>query len=108
MDWGTWAQLAPLLHAGCRVWTQPPPFNHSKLMSVDDSWCFVGSSNLDMRSLRLNFELNVEIHDPVLATRVSELIVARQGRRVLLAQLQARPLLARLRDGAVRLIRPYL
>ena len=35
-----------------------------KLMTVDDAWTYAGSSNLDPRSLRLNFELDTEIYDP--------------------------------------------
>lgn len=36
------ANLRPFLDAGCRVWMADPPFNHSKLMVVDDEWSFVG------------------------------------------------------------------
>ncbi|MGH8210110.1 MAG: phospholipase D-like domain-containing protein, partial [Steroidobacteraceae bacterium] len=60
LDWGARARIGPLLEAGCRVWTHPPPFDHSKLMTVDDTWCLIGSSNWDVRSFRLNFELNLE------------------------------------------------
>ena len=63
LDWARRVPLRPLIEAGCRVWLTPPPFDHSKLMVIDDAWSLVGSANWDTRSFRLNFELNVELHD---------------------------------------------
>ena len=108
LDWGSRAQIGPLLTAGCRLWTHPAPFDHSKLMSVDDTWCLVGSSNWDVRSFRLNFELDLEVYDPALATQIDTLIGAQQCARILPQQLQARSLPVRIRDGAARLMLPYL
>ena len=108
VDWAARAQVGPLLAAGCRVWTHPAPFNHSKLMTVDGTWCLVGSSNWDVRSFRLNFEVDIEIYDPTLTRRVDELIAAHQGKRISPAQLGARSFPVRIRDGAARLMLPYL
>jgi cardiolipin synthase A/B len=108
VDWAARAQVGPLLAAGCRVWTHPAPFNHSKLMTVDGTWSLVGSSNWDVRSFRLNFEVDIEIYDPALTRRVDELIAAHQGSRILPAQLGARSFPVRIRDGAARLMLPYL
>lgn len=108
LDWGARAQVGPLLTAGCRLWTHPAPFDHSKLMTVDDTWCLVGSSNWDVRSFRLNFELNLEIYDPVLAASINKLISAGEKNRILLDQLHARSLPVKIRDGAARLMLPYL
>jgi cardiolipin synthase A/B len=108
VDWGSRAQIGPLLAAGCRIWTHPAPFNHSKLMTVDRIWCLVGSSNWDVRSFRLNFELDLEIYDPALAQQVDELISAKQGKQISTAQLKARSFPVRIRDAAARLMLPYL
>jgi cardiolipin synthase len=108
LDWAARAQIGPLLAAGCRVWTHPAPFDHSKLMTVDSTWSLVGSSNWDVRSFRLNFELDIEIYDPALTRQVDELISAQQGSRLSPAQLVARSLPVRIRDGAARLMLPYL
>jgi cardiolipin synthase A/B len=108
LDWGSRAQIGPLLAAGCRIWTHPAPFDHSKLMTVDGIWSLVGSSNWDVRSFRLNFELDLEVYDPALARKVDALISAQQGNRISLAQLSARSLPVRIRDGAARLMLPYL
>ena len=108
LDWGSRAQIGPLLAAGCRIWTHPAPFDHSKLMTVDGVWSLVGSSNWDVRSFRLNFELDLEVYDPAIARQVDELITAQQGRQVSQAELGARSLAVRMRDGAARLMLPYL
>jgi cardiolipin synthase len=107
LDWARRVPMRNLLEAGCRVWLLPPPFDHSKLMIIDDSWSLIGSANWDTRSFRLNFELNVEIQDAAFARRLAE---AKQhtGRRLDLATLDADPLPLRLRNSAARLLQPYL
>jgi len=67
-------ELDQVLKPGCRVWRATGPFDHSKLMAVDGAWALIGSSNLDSRSLRLNFELDVEIYDRAVAGEVDAAI----------------------------------
>ena len=106
LDWARRVPLKPLIEVGCRIWLKPAPFDHSKLMVIDEEWSLVGSANWDTRSFRLNFELNVELHDPEFAGRIAEL--ARGARRLSLAELDADPLPIRLRNSAARLLQPYL
>jgi cardiolipin synthase len=108
--WATPALLWQVLAPGCRVFLSPAPFDHAKLLVVDRSWTMFGSTNWDPRSLRLNFELDVECYDPALAAAVEDLVAERRGssRRVTLAEVNARPLAVKLRDGLARLLSPYL
>ncbi|QGY03850.1 cardiolipin synthase [Methylobacterium mesophilicum SR1.6/6] len=108
IDWAARAHLDPLLRAGVRVWLDEPPFDHSKAMVVDDIWCFVGSANWDMRSFRLNFELNVEIIDAELAAELDRFIRGKMQARLSREDVAARALPVRLRDAGVRLLLPYL
>ncbi|MFN3483974.1 MAG: cardiolipin synthase [Planctomycetota bacterium] len=110
VDWATTATLWQILVGGCRLWRTPPPFDHSKLMVVDGAWTLLGSANLDPRSLRLNFEFNVECYDRTLAEAVEALVRARRAgaEPVTLKKVDARPLPVRLRDGVARLFSPYL
>jgi cardiolipin synthase len=108
LDWAFCAHIAPLLASGGRIWRAPQPFEHSKLLTVDDGWSLIGSANWDMRSLRLNFELNMEVYDNDFAALVSQRILERRGEEITLDSLNARPLLVRLRDSAIRLLLPYL
>jgi cardiolipin synthase len=108
--WAMVHQLWQVLDRGCRVWMRPGPFDHSKLMVVDAHWTFLGSGNWDARSLRLNFEFNVESYCRRLGRRMDELIVARRAasRPIGLADVNARPPAVKLRDGIARLFAPLL
>ena len=110
VKWACTAMLFQVLERGCRVWLSAPPFDHTKLMLVDDVWTLLGSANWDPRSLRLNFEFNVECYDRALATELNELVAKRLNgaRQVTLNDLNARFLLVKLRDGIARLFSPYL
>lgn len=106
LDWARRVPLRPLIEAGCRIWLMPAPFDHSKLMTIDDSWSFIGSANWDTRSFRLNFELNVELHDAAFARQIVE---SKKPQRCLtLAEIDGDPLPIRLRNSAARLLQPYL
>ena len=77
VQWASTAQLWQVLERGCRVWLTPPPFDHTKLMVVDGAWVLLGSSNWDPRSLRLNFEFDLECYDRGLG-RVTPAVAARR------------------------------
>jgi cardiolipin synthase len=110
VKWASNATLWQVLERGCKVWFTPPPFDHSKIFTVDGVWSFTGSSNWDSRSLRLNFELNVETFDATFTRSLDAVIDMRKGtaRPVTLAEMDARPIPVRLRDGIARLFSPYL
>ena len=110
VHWATWGGLEDLLRAGCRIVLTPPPFDHSKAMVVDGKWVLLGSANWDPRSLKLNFEFNVEVYDSDLAERVTVLLAQKTsgGRDLTLEGLSRRGLPMRLRDGVFRLFTPYL
>ena len=108
--WAMTAMLWQVLGRGCNVWLSPPPFNHTKLLVVDDAWAMFGSGNWDERSLRLNFEFNVETYDRDLCARLGRHVAetVAQSRRVTLEDVDGRSLPVRLRDGIARLFSPYL
>jgi cardiolipin synthase len=108
--WASTTQWPSLLEHGCRIWLSAPPFDHTKLMLVDDVWTLLGSANWDPRSLQLNFEFNVECYDGELARSLGEFAAARiaGAHAVTLQELGDRPIVARLRDGVARLASPYL
>ena len=110
MDWATRPQLPELLSSGCRIFLSPPPFDHTKLLLVDDRWSLIGSTNWDARSLRLNFEYNLACIDSTLVRQLDALVAARivSARRLGADELLALPLHARLRNGVARLMSPYL
>ncbi len=52
-----------MMKRGAHVWLYQPGFHHSKIMMVDGKFCTVGSTNLDSRSLRFDYEENALIID---------------------------------------------
>lgn len=110
VHWATRNMLWELLYQDIEVFYQPPPFAHTKLFIVDDRYTLVGSSNWDARSLRLNFELQLEIFSPEFAERMARraLEAARRSRRVTLAEVDGRSLPIRIRDSVCWLFSPYL
>ncbi|MFW6055525.1 MAG: phospholipase D-like domain-containing protein [Thermodesulfobacteriota bacterium] len=110
VHWATWAGLKELIQAGCSIILTPEPFEHSKVMLVDDMWILLGSANWDPRSLQLNFEYNVEVYDRDLAETVKRVLEEKAflGRELSLEQIQEQPYLSRLRNQVFRLFSPYL
>lgn len=110
VEWAAAAQIGLIMEHGCRVFVTRPPFDHTKLTLVDDIWALVGSTNWDPRSLRLNFEFNVECYHPHLSEQLHAIVdnKAEGAREITLEDLEARSFLTKLRDGLARLLSPYL
>ncbi len=110
VDWAAAAMLWQTLERGCRVWRTPPPFNHAKLMAIDGGWTLFGSTNWDSRSMRLNFEFNVECYDETFTRQMEALIDGKiaTAKEITLKEVDARSFPVRLRDGVARLFAPHL
>lgn len=109
-DWALRSHLDQFVGLDLQVHLSPPPFDHTKLFTIDGRWCLVGSANWDVRSLRLNFEFGVECYDAGLVAEIDQVIDARiaAATPLALADLAQRALPVRLRDAATRLLLPYL
>jgi cardiolipin synthase len=110
VQWASQAMWWQVLERGCHLWVTPPPFDHSKLMIVDGHWVCFGSANWDARSLRLNFELNVECYGRAFAHEMEQVIQSKMSsaRELTLAEADGRSLPVKLRDALARLFSPYL
>jgi cardiolipin synthase len=108
--WAMWSHHRQVLHDGIRLWLSPPPFDHSKLFVVDGYWSSIGSSNWDPRSLRLNFEFNIECYDDELGASLENHVRnrLRDARLLTPEELDERSMFQKVRDGTARLMTPYL
>lgn len=104
------AQFDQILKNYCRIWRSTGSFSHSKLLTVDGTWAYVGSSNLDPRSLRLNFEVDLEVLNEGFAAEIDEHIeeILKSAMPVTLDGLRARPFAVRLLEKVLWLGSPYL
>ena len=110
VDWACRAMLWEVLQYGTAIYWQPAPFDHTKLLLVDGFYVNLGSANLDPRSLRLNFELNLEVFDPDLAAELGRHmdVLKARSKRVTMEILDGRSFPAKLRDATAKLFAPYL
>ncbi len=108
--WAAQHNLRHILARRLEVRLQPPPFIHTKAILIDGNYTLTGSFNLDPRSLRLNFELGVEVFSADFAGELEAYFRAAlgQARRLDAAQLRARPGWMRVRDAVAWLFSPYL
>ncbi|WP_395741221.1 cardiolipin synthase [Prosthecobacter sp.] len=110
VGWAARTLYPELLSVGCRIFESAPPFDHSKIFLIDGVWSFLGSTNWDPRSLRLNFEFNLACHDAELCRRLSEEMDAKlaHSREITHEMLENAPTFQRIRNGFVRLFIPVL
>ncbi len=110
MQWANRNTLSELLQSKIQIFYQAAPFCHSKLLCIDHGYCMVGSANLDPRSLRLNYEVGIEIFseniNSLLRTHFDDAIS--NGTRLNRMELENRSIPIRLRDSLVSLLSPYL
>ena len=86
-----------LLEAGAEIFEYQPSMIHAKLMTIDEQWCVVGSTNFDHRSFALNDEVNLAVIDPQLAKVIEADFFddLEKSRGLTLEMLRSRTLLGR-------------
>lgn len=99
-----------LLAAGVRIFEYSAGIHHAKLALADDHWAMIGSANLDYRSMRLNFELNLLLHSPEHNGRLTRLFEQdfALSREIDPAAFARRPFRHRLLEAALRPLSPML
>jgi cardiolipin synthase len=110
LNWVIASNHQKILDLGIKIYLTPPPFEHSKLCMVDDTWAFIGSSNWDERSFSLNFEANLECYDTRLNRQLVDIFEQkkRNAKELLKEDCQSHSLPVRLRNNFIRLFTPYL
>ena len=63
-----------LLAAGVRIYLRKPPFIHAKSMVIDRKVSLIGTANLDIRSLELNYETTILIENKSLSAKIKNII----------------------------------
>jgi cardiolipin synthase len=95
-----------LLQAGVRIYQYPAPYIlHSKHFTIDDEVAVVGSSNMDMRSFALNYEVSLMMPDAAVVAKMREVEDAyrRLSKELTLPDWELRPARTRYVDNVARL-----
>jgi len=95
---------------GIEVRLQPGSFIHTKALIIDHDYALIGSANLDARSLRLNFELNLEVFSETVNRELTHYFEKKlkASKAVTEKALKSVPVIKRIRNALAWLFSPYL
>ena len=101
---------ATLLSGGVRVFERKNVFVHIKAMLVDQEWTMLGSSNCDIRSFRLNLELDAAIRGKEVVSEIYHLLQKEmeESDEIFLADVERKTPLVRISENICGLFAPIL
>lgn len=99
-----------LLSAGVKIIERQPPFMHAKALVIDGEYALVGTANLDIRSLNLNYETCVAVYSREFADSMKEIIHEEiaVGSEIQLAEWRQRSRFQRFMENFSSLMTPVL
>ncbi len=99
-----------LLLAGVRIFERRPPFMHAKALVIDGEFALVGTANLDIRSLHLNYETCLAVYSTAFADTMKDIIHAdiNSSDEIFLAAWMNRPAYCRMLENLASLMTPVL
>lgn len=108
--WATLSYIGELLKAGAKIYIYENGFIHAKMMIIDGEAASVGTANIDVRSFKLNFEVNAFIYDHETSSRLMTIFEDDMKKSRLLTQdeYNNRPLIIRFKESISRLLSPIL
>ena len=108
--WATYANVGYLLKAGARIYIYENGFLHAKQIVIDDEVSTVGTANIDVRSFKLNFEVNAFIYDSDKSHELAELFEQDMllSTELTLEKYNTRSTMIRLKESIANLISPIL
>lgn len=108
--WATHSYIGELLGSGIKVYLYQKGFLHAKTLVVDSKVASVGTANLDIRSFKLNFEMNAFIYDTETALKLMDIfrLDVAESHRLTPEEYESRPKFNRFRESISRLLSPIL
>jgi cardiolipin synthase A/B len=109
-DWISRGYFSQLLRSGVRILRYRDAMMHAKTATIDGRWSTVGTANVDRLSLQGNFEINVEIIDPRLASALEDVFRLDESNSLELtrAEWEARDIYRRFTEFVLNPLRPLL
>ena len=110
MKWAASAYCGDLMEAGVRIYNYDNGFIHSKTIVADGEVSTIGTANMDIRSFRLNFEVNAFVFNPRIAKIMEEQFMKdiEKSIEINILEYNNRSNLIRIKESLVRLISPIL
>ncbi|MBC8591501.1 cardiolipin synthase [Wansuia hejianensis] len=108
--WASMSYIGELLQAGVKFYTYEKGFLHSKVIIADDFISSVGTANLDIRSFKLNFEVNAFIYDESVNLKLTEKFIddLKICKEITLEKYNNRSRIVKAKESVSRLLSPIL
>ncbi|MEC0298313.1 cardiolipin synthase [Peribacillus frigoritolerans] len=108
--WATTYNAGQLLRAGAKVYIYDNGFIHAKMIVVDEEVSSVGTANIDVRSFKLNFEVNAFIYDEGMAETLTRIFYkdVEVCRQLTIEEFENRSKWIRFKESIARLVSPIL
>ncbi|MFP7471618.1 cardiolipin synthase [Niallia taxi] len=108
--WATWAFAGELLSYGAKIYLYEKGFLHAKTIVVDQKTSSVGTTNIDNRSFKLNFEVNATVYDKAIADELAYIFHEdiKNCSHLTIERYEERPLSIKFKEAISRLLAPIL
>lgn len=108
--WASLSYMNELLHAGARCFTYEKGFLHAKTIVIDDTICSVGTANFDIRSFKLNFEVNAFIYDENVSKQLARAFYTdlNHSKELTRELYEKRGFIVKIKESISRLLSPIL
>lgn len=108
--WASLSYIGELLESGVKFYTYEKGFLHSKVLIMDDFVSTVGTANLDIRSFKLNFEVNAFMYDESINLKLTERFLddLNNCKEITLENYSLRPRIVKMKESISRLLSPIL
>jgi len=108
--WAGLSYIGELLEAGVRFYRYERGFMHSKVLIMDNLVSSVGTANIDIRSFKLNFEINAFIYDQDINEKLTERFLndLNNCKEITLDDYYNRPRIIKIKESVSRLLSPIL
>ncbi len=108
--WAAQSFYRQLVNGGVKIYMRRNEFSHAKAMLVDGIWAYMGSSNCDLRSFRLNYELDFTVDDTEFISKLQQQFEKEINisRIVKLEEVENKPTSVKLLENMSSLLAPIL
>lgn len=110
MEWMLSANIGLLIEYGIKIYRYGNGFIHSKTIVADGEVCSIGTANLDIRSFKLNFEVNAFIYDERVSKEQENIFLEDQSKSKLVNKedYDKRSKNLKIKESLIRLLAPIL
>ncbi|GAE36149.1 cardiolipin synthase [Halalkalibacter akibai] len=108
--WATYSNIGELLKIGAKIYIYDNGFLHCKTIVADDEIASIGTANIDVRSFRLNFEVNAFLYSSKDVKPLTEIFHEdmKHSRELTKEDYNKRSLKIRFKESVSRLLSPIL